>query len=242
MPTRPFTRMELDLAQDVAGVMAQIDSDSESSGDEGLVDQLLLAACEPLVKRLKQDVGDEHLSLARLQRECEACGLVGDDKCRNIYNAYGFWLEDLPNVVSLLNPPAGFRTPNGVFTGEEGVLLLLRRYRRPGTLLDMTKETGRNISQLSEAIQYMIEHVHATFPHLLDERSFTAWAPRFSDFARAFRDHGVPIDNLIGFIDGKLWPVCRPGRYQHVLYSGHKRIHGLKTQGIVFPNGAPARG
>ena len=32
----------------------------------------------------------------------------------------------------------------------------------------MTKETGRNISQLSTAIQYMIEHVHATFPHLLD--------------------------------------------------------------------------
>ena len=67
-----------------------------------------------------------------------------------------------------------------MFTGEEGVLLLLRRYRRPGTLVDMTKETGRNISQLSTAIQFMIEHVHAAFPHLLDERSFTVlrWANR----------------------------------------------------------------
>ena len=58
-------------------------------------------------------------------------------------------------MVELLDPPAGFRTHNGVITDEEGVLLLLRRYRRPGTLLgDMTKETGRNISQLSTAIRY----------------------------------------------------------------------------------------
>ena len=70
MPTRPFTRMETDLAQNIARVATQIDTDSESSGDEGLVDHLILAACEPMVKRLKQDIGDEHLSLARLRREC----------------------------------------------------------------------------------------------------------------------------------------------------------------------------
>lgn len=83
-----------------------------------------------------------------------------------------------------------------------------------------------------------IEHVHNSFPHLIDERSFTSWAPHFHEFADAFDAKGVPVPNLIAFIDGKLWPVCRPGKYQHILYSGHKRIHGLKTQGITFPNGA----
>jgi hypothetical protein len=82
-----------------------------------------------------------------------------------------------------------------------------------------------------------VEHIHQHFPHLIDERSFTSWAPYFHEFAQAFEDAGVPIPNLIGFIDGKLWPVCRPGKYQHVLYSGHKRVHGIKTQGLVFPNG-----
>ena len=43
MPTRPFTRMETDLAQNVVRVVTQIDTDSESSGDEGLVDHLILA-------------------------------------------------------------------------------------------------------------------------------------------------------------------------------------------------------
>jgi len=83
-----------------------------------------------------------------------------------------------------------------------------------------------------------VEHIHTKFPHLIDERSFTSWAPHFHEFADAFENKGIPIPNLIGFIDGKLWPVCRPGMYQHVLYSGHKRIHGLKTQGLIFPNGA----
>ena len=82
-----------------------------------------------------------------------------------------------------------------------------------------------------------MEHVHNRFPHLVDERSFTSWAPHFRSFADAFANKGVPIPNLIGFIDGKLWPVCRPTSNQQELYSGHKRIHGLKTQGIVFPNG-----
>ena len=86
-----------------------------------------------------------------------------------------------------------------------------------------------------------VEHIHRCFPHLMDERSFSSWAPYFHEFAKAFNDNGIPIPNLIGFIDGKLWPVCRPGKYQHVLYSGHKRIHGLKTQGIIFPNGEPAK-
>ena len=33
--------------------------------------------------------------------------------------------------------------------------------------------------------------------------------------AVTFDARGLPIPDLIGFIDGKLWPICRPGRYQH---------------------------
>ena len=184
-----------------------------------------------------QEVGPEHLSLARLRRECAARGATEDNWSWNCYDAYGFHLQDLPLVVQALDPPTHFRTPNGLFSGEEGVLLLLLRYRKPGTLLGLTWETGRNKAQLSEAIRFTVEHVHRRFPHRVDIRSFTAWARRFGDFAEAFSRRGVPIDNLVGFIDGKLNAVCRPSRYQHVLYSGHKRIHGLKVQGTVFPNG-----
>lgn len=72
---------------------------------------------------------------------------------------------------------------------------------------------------------------------MIDERSIEDWAPQFPSFAQAFASSGLPVNNLIGFIDGKLWRVARPEKFQKVLYSGHKRVHGIKTQGIMFPNG-----
>ena len=57
-----------------------------------------------------------------------------------------------------------------------------------------------------------VEHIHKKFAHIVDERAFTSWAPYFHEFAKAFENKGVPIPNLIGFIDGKLYPTCKPVR------------------------------
>jgi len=40
-----------------------------------------------------------------------------------------------------------------------------------------------------------------------------------------------------GFIDGTVRSICRPTKYQRVCYNGHKRVHGLKFQSVVLPNG-----
>jgi hypothetical protein len=47
--------------------MASISGD-DSSGDEELVDELLMAVADPLVKTLKQEIGPERLSLDRIFR------------------------------------------------------------------------------------------------------------------------------------------------------------------------------
>jgi len=236
MPTLAFTARELHDAEFLAAAAAALSDDEES--DDEFIDELLFASCDPMVKELKQEIGVQHLSVQRLKLEAAGRGLSGDLASRNVYCSYGFRLEDLPAVVEALQPPPAFRVRGGaVFSGEEGVLLLLRRFRSTGPLLDLTKDAGRPIAHISEAVTFMVEHVHSRFAHLIDVRSFEAWAPRFESFAQVFKNKGAPIDNLIGFIDGKLQSVCKPGKYQHVLYSGHKRVHGLKTQGIVFPNG-----
>ncbi|GAB6026985.1 hypothetical protein CHUAL_014103 [Chamberlinius hualienensis] len=48
---------------------------------------------------------------------------------------------------------------------------------------------------------------------------------------------GAPLNNCIGFIDGTAREICRPGKIQRELYSGHKRKHCLKFQSITLPNG-----
>jgi len=236
MPTLAYVHSELKESATLLELAFELD-ESGSSSDESLADLLIKAACEPLCRRRLQDIGPERLSLERLRRESHERGFTEDDISSHVYTQYMFRLCDLPSVVKALDPPPGFRTPCGVFSGEEGVLLLLRRFRTTDSLDSLTRETGRSTPAISEAVRFMCEHVEARFPWLLDERSLSSWAPHFEQFARAFRRKGLPISNLIGYIDGKLWPICKPGVYQRVLYSGHKRVHGVKTQGIQLPNG-----
>ena len=40
-----------------------------------------------------------------------------------------------------------------------------------------------------------------------------------------------------GFMDGTVRLIARPGEHQRVLYNGHKRMHALKFQSVVAPNG-----
>ena len=49
-------------------------------------------------------------------------------------------------------------------------------------------------------------------------------------FADAIHAAGAPLPNCWGFIDGTLRPCCRPIRNQRILFSGHKRVHGIKFQ------------
>ena len=48
---------------------------------------------------------------------------------------------------------------------------------------------------------------------------------------------GAPLENCWGFAKGTVRPVCRPGKQQRILYNGHKRVHSIKFQSVVIPNG-----
>ena len=60
------------------------------------------------------------------------------------------------------------------------------------------------------------------------------------EYARAITRQGSPLTNCFGFIDGTARPICLPGEKQRVVYNGHKRVHALKFQSIVLPNGLVA--
>ena len=56
-------------------------------------------------------------------------------------------------------------------------------------------------------------------------------------FADAIKANGAPLKNCWGFVDGTVRPICRPTENQRVVYNGHKRVHSLKFQSVVTPNG-----
>ncbi len=55
--------------------------------------------------------------------------------------------------------------------------------------------------------------------------------------ADAVHNKGAPLENCFGFIEGIVRPIARPKYYQRVMYNGPKRIHSLKFQSVVLPNG-----
>ena len=66
-----------------------------------------------------------------------------------------------------------------------------------------------------------------------------AWlAPRkLEEYAQAVHDKGAALDCCWGFIDGTVRSTCRPGQNQRVIYNGHHRVHAIKFQSTVAPNG-----
>ena len=56
-------------------------------------------------------------------------------------------------------------------------------------------------------------------------------------YAEAVFNQGAPLSNCFGFVDGTVRPITRLGENQRLLYNGHKRVHGLKFQSVVLPNG-----
>ena len=56
-------------------------------------------------------------------------------------------------------------------------------------------------------------------------------------YAEAVYDKCGGYANCFGFIDGKDWKTCRPVRNQGVCYTGRKKIHGIKSQSLILPNG-----
>ena len=60
---------------------------------------------------------------------------------------------------------------------------------------------------------------------------------KLAEYANAIYQKGAAIDFCWGFVDGTVRPICRPTKNQRIVYNGHKRVHAIKFQSVVAPNG-----
>ena len=200
--------------------------------------QMLATAESPFRRRnLTPRVGPQLWSLQRIEREWGESSL----SCATYFRCKS--VSDLRRLGRALRVPDQFSVRGYHFTGEEGLLIMLNRFAYPATLGSMCWESGRGTTALSVCFLYMCQHVYDNFAHLRDKRSLLAWRAHFPRFAHAVHmkarqnGRGVGLRNCVGFIDGTVQRVSRPGRYQRILYNGHKKCHSVKWQGIMLPNG-----
>ena len=123
----------------------------------------------------------------------------------------------------------------------EGLCIALKRVAYPCRYVDLFPRFGRPVSQLCMVTNSVVDHIYDTFCYLLTSLD-QPWLSqnKVQLFVGAISNKGAALDNCRGFADGTVRPVCRPKQDQRAVYNGHKRVHTIKVQSLVTPNGLSA--
>lgn len=161
---------------------------------------------------------------------------LSDDECKSEFR---FLKHDIYALLDVLNLPDKITCPNRFFVySDEALCMLLRRFAYPCRYEDLVPRLGRPVPQLSMVVSEMTDLLHVQFGHLLSRLNQPWLSPAdLVEFSQSIYRKGAALDNCWGFIDGTVRPVSRPGEHQRVLYNGHKRVHAIKFQSVVAPNG-----
>lgn len=159
--------------------------------------------------------------------------LLSDDQCLSYFR---FDKRNIRRLGDLLRFPDKIICENRTTcSGLDALCILLRRLSYPNRLLDLEVMFGRPKSTLSLVISAALNHIYDTWNHLLSDLN-QPWID-FQIYSDVIHRKGAPLTNCLGFIDGTVRPICRPTANQRVCYNGHKRIHSIKFQSLVTPDG-----
>ncbi len=139
----------------------------------------------------------------------------------------------------------GFGMQDSMFQGShfsctalEALIILLMRLAYPNHWLSQSKGFfKRPESTLSGIFNRMLNLIHSRYHDMmyLDERLLTK--ERLKVCYDTLIGMGMKDVGSVCFIDGVDFALCRPSLFSAVFYSNHKKVHCVKVQAIVLPDG-----
>ncbi|KAL3218609.1 hypothetical protein MRX96_050654 [Rhipicephalus microplus] len=141
--------------------------------------------------------------------------------CQCFRRQFRFEKADFPVLVRALKMPQYITSAQEVrVTATEALCICLRRLAYPKRLCDLQEYFGRHYSVVSSVSNKVLYHIERNFGCLLNNINIHPWL-KHSDF-EAMSERG---------------PICRPSQDQRLYFSVHKRLHVLKYQSSMCPNG-----
>ena len=161
---------------------------------------------------------------------------MSDDEC---WSEFRFYKGDIFRLIDVLHLPDHFTCYNGsVFEREEAMCIFLKRFAYPCRYQDLIFRFARAPPLLCMVSNQVMNFLYENWNYKLSGMNRNWLSPqKLQEYADIIHAQGAPLDNCWGFIDGTVRPLCRPGENQRILYNGHKRIHAIKFQSVVAPNG-----
>ena len=104
---------------------------------------------------------------------------------------------------------------------------------------DLCEEFGRSKAGLSVMFNTTLLWIYNRWDGLLtDPFTHPFFTPaRLATHCQAVRTKTKVELDIWGFIDGTVGSICRPSANQRIFYNGHKRVHAVKYQSILTPDG-----
>lgn len=161
---------------------------------------------------------------------------MNDDECKAEFR---FYENDIYNLIEVLRVPPELTCYNGLKVNAiEAMCVFLKRFAYPCRYVDLIPLFARPEPQLCMIANKMMDIIYLNWNHLLTNFD-QPWLDNqhLENYAEAIHLKGAALNNCWGFIDGTVRPISRPKRFQRLVYNGHKKVHSLKFQSIVAPNG-----
>ncbi|KAF8592318.1 hypothetical protein K439DRAFT_1643775 [Ramaria rubella] len=123
----------------------------------------------------------------------------------------------------------------------ECIALLCAWLRSPEDQWGLATKYACPQSAISEITNETARYINDHWSHFLDwDNTGVVHPSRLHAYATALAEFGAPMTTVFGFINCTIHPTCRPGGFQELVYTGYKKCHGMKFQGVVTPNGLMA--
>ena len=146
-------------------------------------------------------------------------------------------LESLRNNLQI--PDEIVCSQRTVCDAMEGMCIPLKRLAYPCRYTNMVPRFGRKLTELCLIFNSVLDFIYLRHRHRLQNWGMNLFLQPgdMHRYAEAIYQHGAPLQNCFGFIDGTVREVARPKYDQRVMYNGPKRVLGIKFQSVVTPNG-----
>ncbi|KAJ8909281.1 hypothetical protein NQ315_003524 [Exocentrus adspersus] len=151
-----------------------------------------------------------------------------------------FQRADLPRLQNVFRIPHVIVTEAGDrIEGFKALLIILKRLAYPCRLVELKKFFNMSSQSISQIVKSTCSIMLAQQGNLLEDLNRLEWLTRegIEAYAEAIYTKGGAINNCCGFIDGTARAMCRPSVDQQDYYSGHKKVHCLKYQSVICPDG-----
>ena len=103
----------------------------------------------------------------------------------------------------------------------------------------MVPRFARPVPQLCMISNAVMDDIYCTRWNYLLSTFNQPWlsAEKFHIFCDAVFQKSGELQNCLGFVDGTIIPVSRPGKSQSVLHNSRKKVHAIKFQLVPVSNG-----